>query len=98
MKSEVESGNLKWRGGWNIAGHTVHVLVLNSILFFPWVHFWYMYRESLSEVIIAELADYRHKRVMGLAGMFGDHMLSRKCSEELSAVTCVCIATFILCW
>ena len=33
-------------------------------------------RESLSESIIADLADYRHKRVMGLAGMYGDHMLS----------------------
>ena len=37
-------------------------------------------RESLSECIIADLADYRHKRVMGLAGMFGDHMLT---SERL---------------
>lgn len=33
-------------------------------------------RESLSGSIIADLADYRHKRVMGLAGMFGDHMLT----------------------
>lgn len=33
-------------------------------------------RESLSGAIIADLADYRHKRVMGLAGMFGDHMLT----------------------
>ena len=23
-----------------------------------------------------ELANYRHKRVMGLAGIFGDHLLS----------------------
>ncbi|CAI8027711.1 Rho guanine nucleotide exchange factor 12 [Geodia barretti] len=37
-------------------------------------------RESLSEVIIADLADYRHKRVMGLAGMFGDHMLTNNMS------------------
>ena len=37
-------------------------------------------RESLSEVIIADLADYRHKRVMGLAGMFGDHMLTSETS------------------
>ena len=33
-------------------------------------------KESLAESIIADLADYRHKRVMGLAGMFGDHMLT----------------------
>ena len=25
---------------------------------------------------MTELANYRHKRVMGLAGIFGDHLLS----------------------
>ena len=33
-------------------------------------------RESLSQMIITDLANYRHKRIMGLAGMFGDHLLS----------------------
>ena len=35
-------------------------------------------RESLSEGIINDLANYRHKRIMGLAGMFGDHLLGSK--------------------
>ena len=32
----------------------------------------------MSETIITDLANYRHKRIMGLAGMFGDHLLSRE--------------------
>ena len=36
-------------------------------------------RESLSETIITDLANYRHKRIMGLAGMFGDHLLTSMC-------------------
>ena len=37
----------------------------------------FVFRESLSETIITDLSNYRHKRIMGLAGMFGDHLLTR---------------------
>ena len=40
------------------------------------IHMYFHSRESLTETIISDLANYRHKRVMGLAGMFGDHLLS----------------------
>lgn len=30
----------------------------------------------MSETIINDLADYRHKRVLGLAGMFGDQLVT----------------------
>ncbi len=33
-------------------------------------------RESLTETIVNDLGNYRHKRVIGLAGMFNDHLLS----------------------
>ncbi len=35
-------------------------------------------REVVSEVIINDLAGYRQKRVIGMAGMFGDHMVTSK--------------------
>lgn len=34
------------------------------------------HRESLSEGIINDLSNYRHKRVLGLAGMFGDQLVT----------------------
>ncbi len=33
-------------------------------------------KESLTETIVSDLGNYRHKRVIGLAGMFNDHLLS----------------------
>lgn len=33
-------------------------------------------RESLSQVIITDLGNYRHKRVLGLAAMFGDQLVT----------------------
>ena len=35
-------------------------------------------RESLSEIIITDLGNYRHKRVLGLAAMFGDQLVTSK--------------------
>ncbi len=35
-------------------------------------------REVISEPIINDLAGYRQKRVIGMAGMFGDHMVTSK--------------------
>lgn len=43
-----------------------------------------LYRESLSGLIINDLGNYRYKRVLGLAGMFGDQLVS---SEFLALVT-----------
>ena len=48
-------------------------------------------RESLSGTIIADLANYRHKRVMGLAGIFGDHMLTSTAQS-----VAVCVSTHVL--
>ena len=48
-------------------------------------------KESLAESIIADLADYRHKRVMGLAGMFGDHMLTSEMPACLSVSVCLSV-------
>ena len=45
-----------------------------------------VHRESLSETIITDLANYRHKRIMGLAGMFGDHLLTRKFTHLLNYI------------
>ena len=53
-------------------------------------------RESLSESIIADLADYRHKRVMGLAGIFGDHMLSSEMLLPVCPSVCLCLSVYIV--
>ena len=41
------------------------------------------FRESLSEVIINDLGNYRHKRVLGLAAMFGDQMVTSEFAAHL---------------
>ena len=41
-----------------------------------------LYRESLSETIITALGNYRHKRVLGLASIFGDQYVTSECVKK----------------
>ena len=54
----------------------------------------YPRRESLSETIITDLSNYRHKRIMGLAGMFGDHLLSSRPHDCTHLYTVVSLCYF----
>lgn len=63
IQSLTQSTNFCWLQSPNLS-YLYHTVCTHNI------------RESLSELIINDLANYRHKRVLGLAAMFGDQLVT----------------------